>query len=267
MDNPGLEIDKVEGRLKSAFVGIASLFVVIVILAIFLAMRWQELNIFVAVITIILLAWSLAVMFYAFDSLHRTSHNIRERLENLTFIDDATGVYNYRYLHIRLKEEFERIRRYGGATALLYLDLDKFKLVNDRYGHQMGNNILSEVAQLLNRTIRGCDIIGRIGGDEFLIILPETDSNQGSILGERMRANVEEYTYEMRNHQIIDFVRLSVGIASYPRNGDTIEHVIHAADDAVYQAKAKGGNTVCIAQDYIGDAPPATASRERNEEP
>jgi diguanylate cyclase (GGDEF)-like protein len=260
-EHPGREIDTVERRLRWAFVGIALLCTIVLVLAAFLLWRWQELSTVVLAVTLGLVAVALSVMFYAFDSLHRTTAGVRERLEALTFIDEATGVYNYRYLEIRLQEEMERVRRYRGSTALLYLDLDRFKLVNDRFGHQVGNVVLREIAQRLRSGTRSCDILGRLGGDEFLGILPDTSAEKSLTLADRLIQSIREYTYETRGGALIDFVTLKVGIAAFPENGEDMDQVIQAADSAVYQAKAQGGNCACLAEGVAADAAPRQGSR------
>jgi diguanylate cyclase (GGDEF)-like protein len=263
LEHPGHEIEDVEKRLQWAFFCIACLCTIVLILVAFLLLRWPMLSTVIVGVTIALAVVSVIVMFYAFDNLHRTSHSIRERLEELTFVDEATGVYNYRYLDIRLHEEMERIRRYGGSSAVLYLDLDRFKLVNDRFGHPTGNVVLMDIAQLLRRSIRGCDIVGRLGGDEFLVISPDTGPEQAAVLGRRMVRAVQDYTRETSGGSVIDFLSLKVGVAAFPANGRAIDEVIRAADNAVYEAKAQGGNRVCVAENGAG---PAAAESEAPEQ-
>jgi len=163
----------------------------------------------------------------------------------------VTGVYNFRYLDMRASEEYERTRRYGGSLAVLFLDLDKFKQVNDRYGHQVGNIVLKEIATTARQKMRTCDVLGRIGGDEFLAILPQTDRKQAKVLADRLRQSIEQYSLRINEKNVVDFVRISIGIAAYPANGDSVESIICAADKAVYEAKKRGGNQVFISGGYI----------------
>jgi len=195
--------------------------------------------------------WAVVVMVYAFHNVFKLSRQAMEQLRRRSFVDGVSGVFNYRYLDIRLAEEQERTRRYGGFTAVLYIDLDKFKQVNDRFGHLTGNLVLEQLALLMVRKVRSCDVLGRIGGDEFLAVLPETDRRQGAILADRLRQAIEAYRLDLGKGQVVDFVRASIGVAAFPVNGDTMEDVIAAADQAVYEAKKRGGNTVCIASDFV----------------
>lgn len=245
--NAGHEIEGVEKRFRWAFSTILYLGVIIVVLSGFILWHWRHFSPLQLAATLVLLLSSLVVVCYAFDSLHRTAHTIRERLEQLTFIDEMTGVHNYRYLELRLREELERARRYGRPAALLYLDLDRFKLVNDRLGHQVGNSVLREIAQLLKRSVRACDIVGRAGGDEFLVILPDTDAGRAAKLAERLVSAVKDYSHVTATGQEIDFVTLKVGVAAYPENGEGIDDVIRAADTAALDAKEQGGNCVRVA--------------------
>jgi diguanylate cyclase (GGDEF)-like protein len=176
---------------------------------------------------------------------------MKEVLRHKTFIDEVTGVFNYRYLDLRLAEEAERTRRHGGFTALLYLDLDGFKQVNDRFGHQVGNIVLEELGTAMSQSMRSCDVFGRIGGDEFLAVLPQTDRREAYVLAERIRQKVSDYSLEVGNAQQVDSLTASIGIAAFPVNGESMDNVITAADNAVYAAKQQGGDRVAMADEFV----------------
>lgn len=197
-----------------------------------------------------IMLWTLVVMVYAFYRLYLVTTEFKNLLRYQSFRDLVTGAFNFRYLHIRLDEEYERTRRYGGFTSVLYIDLDNFKPVNDRFGHGVGNEVLKQLAGLMASTSRSCDVVGRIGGDEFLTVLPQTDREQARSLAERLRRAIENYELDLGERGVVDSVTASIGVAAFPVNGDTIDNVLSAADSAVYEAKADGGDSVCIAQGF-----------------
>jgi len=245
------EIEQVEGRLRRIFVGSFCLSLLLLVVLVFLLPGWGTLPHTFRVSYPGILMWSLVVTAYGFYSQVSLSDKMREVLRHKTFIDEVTGVFNYRYLDIRLVEEAERTRRHGGFTALLYMDLDGFKRVNDRFGHQVGNVVLEQLATQMAQKVRSCDVFGRIGGDEFLVLLPQTDRREAYVLAERLRETVENYAMQVGDERVIDFVRVSIGIAAFPVNGETMDNVITAADNAVYEAKGQGGNRVAMADEFI----------------
>lgn len=245
------EVEQIESRLRRIFVGSSCLSLLLMVILVFLLPHWSALPQFFTVAYVAVLLWSIVVTAYAFYSETCVSEKIKESLRHKTFIDEVTGVFNYRFLDIRLAEEAERTRRHGGFTAILYMDLDGFKLVNDQYGHQIGNAVLEQIAGQLAQKVRSCDVFGRVGGDEFLAILPQTDRREAYVLGERLREAVEGYVFEVDNDRAVDFVRVSIGVAAYPVNGETMDNVITAADNAVYESKQQGGNRVSMAGEFI----------------
>jgi diguanylate cyclase (GGDEF)-like protein len=245
------EIGLIEARLRRVFVGSFCLTLLLIVVLVFLIPQWGVLPKHLVVSYPGILLWSLIVTAYCFYSQVCISKKTRDALRQKTFVDEVTGVFNYRFLDIRLAEEAERTRRHGGFTAVLYLDLDGFKQVNDRFGHQLGNVVLAEIAAQLAQKVRSCDVFGRIGGDEFLAILPQTDRREAYILAERLREAVADYVLEGEEDTVIDFIRASIGVAAYPVNGETMENVITAADNAVYESKKQGGNKVSMAGEFI----------------
>ena len=177
--------------------------------------------------------------------MYRTTRSSRRKIEQLTFTDDLTNVYNYRYLDRRLDEELRAARRFHTPLSLIYLDLDKFKAINDTHGHQTGNAVLSELGQFLRIAARATDLVGRMGGDEFLIILPNTGRNEAQIVSERFRAALEAHEFKL-NGEGAHTLRASMGVASYPEDARNKEGLIAGADQAMYRAKQSGGNRVCI---------------------
>ena len=183
-----------EMRLRRIFAGSVCASLLIVLMVAFMVPGWSVLPPLVRYTFPAVLVWSLAVTAYAFYAQLSVSESMKESLKRKTFLDEVTGVYNYRYLDRRLAEETERTRRHGGLTAVLYMDLDGFKQVNDQFGHQVGNIVLEQIAATLSHKMRSCDVFGRIGGDEFLAILPQTDRREAYVLAERLRETVENYS-------------------------------------------------------------------------
>ncbi len=245
------EIEQVEMRLRRIFIASLGLSLLLVFVILFLLSDWGKLPQAVRLLFPAIVMWSLMVTAYGFISHLRLSDKMKEALRHKTFIDEVTGMFNYRYLDLRLAEETERTRRHGGFTAVLYLDLDGFKAVNDEFGHQVGNMVLEQLAGLIAQKVRTCDVFGRVGGDEFLVVLPQTDRREAYVLGERLREAVESYVLEVADERAIDFVRVSIGVAAFPVNGETMDNVITAADNAVYEAKKEGGNRVAMAEEFV----------------
>ncbi len=167
----------------------------------------------------------------------------RHKLEELSVRDGLTGLYNRRELEKRLHEETQRARRYQRPLTVLMLDIDHFKGVNDRYGHQAGDEVLITVADLIQLNVRPVDVVCRYGGEELAVILPETDKNGAYTLAERIRGTVEESITTTPQGDMVH-VTVSIGLATFPRNADTAATLIHAADQALYAAKQEGRNLV-----------------------
>lgn len=167
------------------------------------------------------------------------------RLEQLAQTDPLTQLLNRRALTDRISAEMERALRYDSTMALLMIDLDHFKKVNDTFGHLVGDDVLRDVGQLLVETIRTCDIVARYGGEEFLVLLPETDDAGAEAFADRIRVAVEAHAFA--SVSLIEPLRLtcSVGVAVYPAARiESVEDLFTRADAALYRAKADGRNLV-----------------------
>ena len=178
--------------------------------------------------------------------LKRMRHETREKIELMTFVDELTNVYNYRYLEERLSEELQRARRHGSPLSVAYIDFDNFKLVNDTFGHETGNVVLQRVAQAIRGAARGEDFVGRLGGDEFMVVLPQTDTAGALIAAERIKKKLDSLDLVSTNGERVDFISFSIGVATFPTNADDKDGLIQAADQAMYRAKKAGGDRVCI---------------------
>jgi len=165
------------------------------------------------------------------------------KLEALVTIDGLTGARNRRSFDSQLKMEFERENRYQTPLSLLLLDVDKFKLYNDTFGHPAGDEVLKKVARLLQGSVRTVDFVARYGGEEFVVIMPNTDYPNANILAERLRLTIETASWKERA------VTASFGIATLTPQINDPAALIAAADQALYQSKADGRNRVTHALD------------------
>jgi two-component system cell cycle response regulator len=197
-------------------------------------------------------------------------HNVRmhEEAQRLSLTDPLTGLWNYRYLREVLRREVERASRFGRMLTVLVLDLDHFKDVNDTYGHPAGDQVLGEFARRIRVGLREVDVAFRQGGEEFVVLLPETDAYGGVIVAERLGALVRDrpVRVEPRRPGLDDRIRISVsiGIAVFPEHGANAQGVLDAADEALYVAKNAGRDTYRLAESVSSRVPegnfdPATA--------
>ncbi|MBY0402238.1 GGDEF domain-containing protein, partial [Myxococcota bacterium] len=181
-------------------------------------------------------------------------HHAKER----AFIDDVTGVYNARYLLATADNEIQRAARYGNPLSVLFLDLDRFKSVNDVHGHLVGSDTLRALARLLSECVRQVDTLARYGGDEFTVLLVDTPHDVAMKVGERIRARIESHVFEAGREGSLRLT-ISIGVATCPVHGASREALLDAADKAMYRAKSEGRNRVCSA-DELGAS--AGASRD-----
>ncbi|HUV30547.1 MAG TPA: diguanylate cyclase [Acidobacteriota bacterium] len=170
---------------------------------------------------------------------------LHRRTEELTIIDDLTDTYNYRYFVQKLQEERKRAMRYNLPLSIIMVDIDWFKKLNDSHGHEVGNLVLTELARVIKRCIRDVDVFARYGGEEFVIILPQTAQVEASVIGERIRQQVEETVVDSGPTGKVG-ITVSIGVSSYPENGKSAEDLVSVADQALYRAKGSGKNLVCI---------------------
>lgn len=168
-----------------------------------------------------------------------------ELLEKKAQIDGLTGLYNRAFFDARLDQEFERARRYGLHISLVILDIDHFKRVNDTYGHVFGDEVLSEVADVLRARARSVDVVARYGGEEFVVILPEQILSGAMVVARRVREHVESLSPRF-GEQIVP-VTASLGVASTQQLGYTSpQALVEAADKSLYSAKQNGRNQIRV---------------------
>jgi len=188
------------------------------------------------------------------DLVNQNTHSIsgdNETLAQLAAKDGLTGLYNHAYIKERMKQELFRSRMYKHSMSLLMIDIDNFKSINDTFGHAYGDQVLTTVAELMRQNLRPTDILGRYGGEEFLIVLSNTKNQDLRLIAERLRTCVESHCFEMLSSPSETFtVTVSIGGCSYPDHGQTIEELAAYADQSLYIAKRQGKNRVIVSQQY-----------------
>ena len=167
--------------------------------------------------------------------------------ERLSQTDDLTKLHNARFLRQFLISEIKRARRYGSNVTALFLDLDDFKQVNDRHGHLVGSHLLMELAAVILACVRDTDVVTRYGGDEFVVILPETGLEQAARVAERLRERLANHTFNGGRRGLSLRMTASFGVANFPAHAQSPQQLIAAADTAMYQAKAARKNCICYA--------------------
>ncbi len=180
--------------------------------------------------------------------LHDHVAEARARLEQLSIHDDLTGLYNYRYLHARLGEEFKRAERHQEPLACLAIDIDRLQLYNELAGREQGDRVLRQVADAIRRATREGDVIARFGGDEFLVVLPGLHFAGAAEVAERIFRDVGERPL-LSEAALSHPISLSVGVSLFPsRDIRTKDALLRAADAALGAAKREGGRRVCVHQ-------------------
>ncbi len=184
------------------------------------------------------------------SKIKRLQDELREKnrkLEELSNTDGLTKLYNRRYFMELFDLEFERSKRYGSDLSFIMMDIDNFKNFNDTYGHLLGDRILVEVARVLKDNLRVNDQIGRYGGEEFALMMPETDPEGSKVVAERHRRNISEFVMREQGKELS--ITISLGVASHPNpEVESLDDLIKLADDALLEAKREGRNRIKMAK-------------------
>lgn len=171
-------------------------------------------------------------------------HDALDRLRSQAVTDELTGLYNRRHLWSTLEAELVRARRKHLPMALMLFDIDHFKNLNDKWGHEAGDMVLRSIAQTVRRVVRGTDIVARHGGEEFVVVMPDTDVAFAYAVAERLRKSVETNPFVISRAPGKLNITISIGIAGSEGNTDSAEALLHRADQALYRAKREGRNRV-----------------------
>jgi len=188
--------------------------------------------------------------FLAFAQLATVALNqarMKVTLEDMASIDPLTSLLNRRALQDIISREYAYAKRTAKPFSMILFDLDRFKMLNDNYGHDVGDKILLGISAIAKKTLRTSDWLSRWGGEEFLAILPDTDENGALKIAERLRQRIEAFSIKLNTQKIS--TSASIGIACYPRDGDTPDFLLKAADAALFEAKKSGRNRVVEARD------------------
>jgi len=177
------------------------------------------------------------------------SERLAVSLEQLAITDGMTGLFNRRHFEGLAHAEWARFQRYGRPLSVLMIDIDKFKTINDRFGHDAGDQVIKAIAATCNATKRQTDVVARVGGEEFVLLLPETDESAAEIVAERLRKSIEDNIHVIAGEP----VTISIGIAGAALSMPAFEIMLKRADEALYEAKRTGRNRVMRAPQKAGE--------------
>lgn len=163
-----------------------------------------------------------------------------DRVKQLAYLDGLTGIFNRRFFELRIAEEVERARRFNSSMSVIMIDIDHFKRLNDEFGHLLGDEVLRQVSSVLNQHLRKTDVVCRYGGEEFAIVLSQTDPHLSLQVAEKLRRTVETWQFP----GVPRAVTISAGTAGYPMHGCSRDELVKSADAALYAAKQAGRNCV-----------------------
>jgi diguanylate cyclase (GGDEF)-like protein len=166
-----------------------------------------------------------------------------ERVKQLAYLDGLTGIFNRRYFEMRITEEIERARRFGAGMAIIMVDIDQFKRLNDEFGHLLGDEVLRQVSSIFHQQLRKIDVVCRYGGEEFAILLSQTNPQHAHGVAEKLRRLVETWQFP----GVPRPVTISAGASNFPDHGTTRDELVKAADAGLYSAKQAGRNRVVLA--------------------
>lgn len=178
-----------------------------------------------------------------FSAIAIDNARVYEKVSKLIITDDLTGLYNAKHFHELLEYEIDRARRYSSQVSLLFFDLDHFKSVNDTHGHLVGSRMIAEVGRVIRRSIRSSDRAARYGGDEYVVVLPNTSKSGAIIVANNMLERLHKYPFVTDSGKPVS-ITASFGVATYPDDADDKSSLIRAADSAMYDAKDAGRNEV-----------------------
>jgi diguanylate cyclase (GGDEF)-like protein len=208
----------------------------------------------------------LSIIYALLLSVYRKLSNAYNTIEIMSVTDELTQVYNRRHFHVRLDEEIQRATRYRHPLSLILIDIDHFKSVNDIFGHQVGDEVLSGVAHMIKTNTRQVDVMARYGGEEFILILPETDEHKALRIADKLRKLVKKHDFSPIGSEEVN-VTVSLGISSLSMIeegiADKAGEMVKMADDALYNAKESGRDTAVLAPGRTSEKTGLAHSRRR----
>jgi two-component system, cell cycle response regulator len=166
-----------------------------------------------------------------------------DRVKQLAYLDGLTGIFNRRFFELRIAEEIERARRFNAGMAVIMVDIDQFKRLNDEFGHLLGDEVLRQVSSIFHQQLRKIDVVCRFGGEEFAMLLSQTNPQHAFSVAEKLRRLIETWQFP----GVPRPVTISAGAASFPDHGTTRDELVKAADAGLYAAKLAGRNRVLLA--------------------
>jgi diguanylate cyclase (GGDEF)-like protein len=165
-----------------------------------------------------------------------------ERVKQLAYLDGLTGIFNRRFFELRIVEEIDRARRFQSGMAVLMIDIDQFKRLNDEFGHLLGDEVLRQVSSIFSQQLRKIDVVCRYGGEEFAILLSQTNPQHALAVAEKLRRLVESWQFP----GVPRPVTISAGVATFPDHGTTRDELVKSSDAGLYAAKQGGRNRVLL---------------------
>ena len=187
----------------------------------------------------------IGVVVDAFNHMTQKRKRVTEELEEMAIRDGLTGLYNHKFFYTSLEKEVARDDRYHNTVALLLIDIDHFKNVNDRYGHRAGDTILSALSQRIMTRARATDYVCRYGGEEIAVILIETNITEAQAIAEELRILIEKEPFLIEDGRYIS-ITVSIGVSAYSEEAKDASMMVSNADNALYRAKENGRNRVCV---------------------
>lgn len=201
-------------------------------------------TIYAIIFSLLSTSFLLGLIFLFTARLIKKTSGIQQRFEHLAITDGLTGIFNRRHIMTRFNEEFERARRLNKNLGCIMIDIDRFKSINDEFGHLVGDEVLREVSVRIKNSIRIYDVLGRYGGEEFLIVLPDTDFDNTRSLAERIRENVKADMFLTADMPLHIHITVSLGITRMTDGDSSIDDIIKRADKGLYKAKNSGRDRV-----------------------
>jgi diguanylate cyclase len=192
-------------------------------------------------VSLFILGTSFVGLFFTINETKKNNILVK-KLSSEAMHDGMTGLLNHRYFEKRLNEKIERSERYQQNFSLLFLDLDKFKRINDTYGHQFGDHVLKQTSKIIQKSVRNIDVVSRYGGEEFSVILVNANRNDAHKTAERIRKEIE--FNEFIDGDVKEKLTISIGIGIYPTDANNFNGIISFSDRKMYKAKNDGRNCI-----------------------